>query len=131
MSCEENANLLETPHKTSMLLEKSLVEKKYNLQNYCINFCKILQENALLLTNFCNICLNLRKFLQKTYHSCKIFARVVFSLVESGSQCFCYCAKRIRYLRFYVSCFPLQNCRRNLTADSELSCSRRFRNRQK
>ena len=40
------------------------------LQNYCKNFCKILQENALTLTNSC-------KILQDMLGSCKIFARDV------------------------------------------------------
>ena len=40
-------------------------EKMQLSQNYCKNFCKILQENALSLTSSCKICSNLVKFLQK------------------------------------------------------------------
>ena len=77
-------------------------EKMQLLQNYCNNFCKILQENAISLTNSC-------KILQDMFESCnffakkhatlaKYFATIVFCLDESCSQCFCYRTKRIRYL---------------------------------
>ena len=69
-------------------------EKMQLIQNYCKNFCKILQENALTLTNSCKI------FARAVCFFCKIFASVVFSLDESLSQYFCYRTKRIRYLRF-------------------------------
>ena len=75
-------------------------EKMQLLQNYCENFCKILQENASTLTNSCKICLALAKILRELCIFCKIFARVVSSLDESLSQCFCYRTNRIRYYRF-------------------------------
>ena len=85
-------------------------EKMKFLQNYCKNFCKILQENALTLTNSCKTLQNmlgfarvvcfLQNFCKSCVFFCKIFARVVFSFDESLSQCFCYHTKRIRYLRF-------------------------------
>ena len=36
-------------------------------QYFCKNFCKILQQNALLLTNSCKICLYLEIYLQQLY----------------------------------------------------------------
>ena len=54
----------------------SVVEKKMQLlKNYCENFCKILQENALTLTKSC-----------KMFGSCKNFARVVCFFFEKFLQ---------------------------------------------
>ena len=54
------------------------------LKNYCKNFCKILQENALTLTNSCKILQDMfgscKKIARVVCFFCKIFSRVVFSL---------------------------------------------------
>ena len=73
------------------------------LQNYCKNFCKILQENALTWANSCKIFARVVlfckswvffvKFLREFCVLCKIFARVVISLDESLSLSFYYRTK--------------------------------------
>ena len=109
-------------------------EKMQLLQNYCKNFCKILQENASTLANSCKILQDMFgscKNFAKTYHSCKIFPRVVFSFDESLPQWLYYCTKIIRYLRFLDLCIPLQKCTTNHTVASAPRFSRLFRKRQK
>ena len=106
------------------------------LQNYCKNFCKILQESAITVTNYSKIlervvlfpkflrelCVFLQNFCKSCVFFCKIFVRVVFSLDESLPQCFCYRSKSV--------CIPLPKCKRKLTVDSEPRFSRQFRKRQ-
>ena len=58
------------------------------LQNYCKNFCKILQENALLLTNSCKICLNLVKFLQNHTTLAKLLQELYSVWTNLGDNVF-------------------------------------------
>ena len=104
------------------------------LQNYCKNFCKILQENALTSTNSC-------KIKQDMFGSCENFARVVCYFQE-----LCVFAKFLQKLYSvwtnlihnvfvidviasdtYVSKYiPLQKCKWNLTVFWEPRFTRRF-----
>ena len=65
-------------------------------QNYCINFCKILQENALTLTNSC-------KIFARVVFFCKIFARVVFFckfFARCGSFLQNFCKRWVFFAKF-------------------------------